>query len=183
KVTKEELKKLDDGDLTSTDIYRLQLDRITDEELSSITNNKKELEVAAIFREMTKGYALVPQIVKNENVTAKEYAVVSENLEDLPGINTTTDWERAYKYDKTLRSILGNITTTDEGIPSEKLDYYLARGYNRNDRVGKSYLEAQYESVLHGKKAKVENVIKGNDLKETIVISEGRRGSDLVLTI
>ncbi|MFT4412642.1 peptidoglycan D,D-transpeptidase FtsI family protein [Fredinandcohnia humi] len=181
KVTKAELKKVDDGDLSSTDVYNLQIDRVTEEELSQIT--EQELEVAAIFREMTKGYALVPQIVKNEGVTAEEYAVVSENLENLPGVNTTTDWVRNYKFDNTLKSILGRISDTDEGLPSEMLDYYLARGYNRNDRVGLSYLEAQYESVLHGQKAKVENVIKGNTVKETIVISEGQRGSDLVLTI
>ncbi|WP_438824315.1 peptidoglycan D,D-transpeptidase FtsI family protein [Bacillus sp. JJ1533] len=181
KVTEEELQKEQDGDLSSKDIYKLQIERITEEELNEITES--ELEVAAIFREMTKGYALVPQIVKNENVTPEEYAVVSENLENLPGVNTTTDWVRDYKYDYTLKSILGRISDTDEGLPSDKLDYYLARGYNRNDRVGLSYLEAQYESVLHGQKAKVENVIKGNAVQETILISEGQRGSDLVLTI
>lgn len=181
KVTDQEIKKMEDGDLSSKDIYKLQIDRITEEDLKQIT--KDELEVAAIFREMTKGYALVPQIVKNENVTPKEYAVVSENLEHLPGVNTTTDWIRDYKYDFTLKSILGRISDTDEGLPGDKLDYYLARGYNRNDRVGLSYLEEQYESVLHGQKAKVENVIKGNAVQETIMISEGQRGSDLVLTI
>ncbi|WP_010678131.1 peptidoglycan D,D-transpeptidase FtsI family protein [Bacillus timonensis] len=181
KVTKQEIKKMEDGDLSSKDIYKLQIERITEEDLKQIT--KEDLEVAAIFREMTKGYALVPQIVKNENVTPEEYAVVSENLEHLPGVNTTTDWIRDYKYDFTLKSILGRISDTDEGLPSEKLDYYLARGYNRNDRVGLSYLEEQYESVLHGQKAKVKNVIKGNAVQETIMISEGQRGSDLVLTI
>ncbi|MCC3356714.1 peptidoglycan D,D-transpeptidase FtsI family protein [Bacillus sp. REN16] len=180
-VTDEELQKEQDGDLSSKDIYKLQIERITEEDLNQITES--ELEVAAIFREMTKGYALVPQIVKNENVTPEEYAVVSENLEHLPGVNTTTDWIRDYKFDNTLKTILGRISDTDEGLPGEKLDYYLARGYNLNDRVGLSYLEAQYESVLHGQKAKVKNVIKGNAVQETIMISEGQRGSDLVLTI
>src|SRR5690606_31547030 len=180
---KKELEKRETGELEISDkeIYRLQIERITEEELNQIT--EAELEVAAIFREMTKGYALVPQIIKNENVTPEEYAVVSENLENLPGVNTTTDWVRDYKFDNTLKSILGRISDTDEGLPSDKLDYYLARGYNRNDRVGLSYLEEQYESVLHGQKAKVENVIKGHAVQETKVISEGQRGSDLVLTI
>ena len=40
----------------------------------------------------------------------------------------------------------------------ERLDYYLVRDYNRNDRVGKSYLEQQYEDSLHGTKAEVRNV-------------------------
>lgn len=180
---KQELEKIEAGELelSSKEIYKLQIDRITENDLNSIT--EEELEVAAIFREMTKGYALTPQIVKNEDVTPEEYAAVSENLENLPGVNTTTDWVRDYKYENTLKSILGRISDTDEGLPSDKLDYYLARGYNRNDRVGLSYLEEQYESVLHGQKAKVEYVIKGNAVQETIVKSEGQRGSDLVLTI
>jgi hypothetical protein len=32
------------------------------------------------------------------------------------------------------------------------LDHYLSLGYSRNDRVGKSYLEYQYESLLQGQK-------------------------------
>ncbi|MEH7236032.1 peptidoglycan D,D-transpeptidase FtsI family protein [Bacillus sp. JJ1562] len=180
---KQELEKIEDGELelSNKEIYKLQIERITEKDINQIT--EAELEVAAIFREMTKGYALVPQIVKNEDVTSEEYAVVSENLENLPGVNTTTDWIRDYKFDNTLKTILGRISDTDEGLPNDKLDYYLARGYNRNDRVGLSYLEAQYESVLHGQKAKVEYVIKGNAVQETIVKSEGQRGSDLVLTI
>ena len=31
-------------------------------------------------------------------------------------------------------------------------EQYLSKGYSRNDRVGKSYLEYQYEDVLKGTK-------------------------------
>ncbi|MFC4320786.1 peptidoglycan D,D-transpeptidase FtsI family protein [Litchfieldia salsa] len=180
---KEKLTDKDIKDLTNSEQYQLQLERITEEEIKSIIDNIDELEVAAIFREMNKGYTLTPQIVKNVDVTPKEYAIVSENLEELPGVGTMVDWERKYTYDSTLRSILGKTTTSDEGLPAEKLDYYLARGYNRNDRVGKSYLEEQYEEVLSGQKAIVENITQGHTLLDTNVISDGQRGGDLVLTI
>jgi cell division protein FtsI/penicillin-binding protein 2 len=50
--------------------------------------------------------------------------------------------------------------------------------------VGKSYLELQYEDVLHGQKAKVKNVTdKSGKILSTEVVSEGKRGKDLVLTI
>ena len=52
-------------------------------------------------------------------------------------------------------SVLGNITSSEEGLPKENLDSYLVRGYNRNDRVGKSYIEQRYEDVLHGTKEEV----------------------------
>jgi penicillin-binding protein A len=170
-------KKLDDKDL-----YKLQLKRITEEELNSFSED--ELEVMAIWREFNSGYALTPQIVKNEGVTPEEFAAVSENLESLPGVDTTTDWKRNYAFDQTLKSVLGNVSTSDEGLPSEQLDYYLSRDYNRNDRVGKSYIEMQYEDVLHGQKAKVKNQTdKAGNVLSTEVISEGQRGKDLVLSI
>lgn len=46
------------------------------------------------------------------------------------------------------------MTTEEQGIPEENLDEYLAKGYARNDRVGRSYLEKQYEEVLQGSKSK-----------------------------
>ncbi|WP_460291947.1 ATP-binding cassette domain-containing protein, partial [Bacillus cereus] len=54
------------------------------------------------------------------------------------------------------RSVLGNVSNSDEGLPSERLDYYLVRDYSRNDRVGKSYIEQQYGlsfSIAEGQRA------------------------------
>lgn len=182
KITKKEWDRFETKKLDDKDIYKLQLKRITEEELKELSED--DLEVLAIYREFNSGYALTPQIVKNENVTPQEFAAVSENLESLPGVDTTTDWKRNYIFDKTLQSVLGNVSTSDEGLPSEQLDYYLSRDYNRNDRVGKSYIEMQYEDVLTGQKAKVKNKTdKAGNVLSTEVISEGQRGKDLVLTI
>ncbi|WHY80167.1 penicillin-binding protein 2 [Neobacillus sp. WH10] len=182
KITKKEWDLYEQKKLDDEQIYKLQLDRVTDEEVASIQG--EELETLAIYREFNSGYALTPQIVKNKDVTPEEFAVVSENLENLPGVDTTTDWERMYVFGDTLKSILGDVTTSEAGIPKEQLDEYLARGYSRNDRVGKSYLELQYEDVLHGQKAKVKNVTdKSGKILSTEVVSEGKRGKDLVLTI
>jgi cell division protein FtsI/penicillin-binding protein 2 len=64
------------------------------------------------------------------------------------------------------------------------VDYYLARDYSRNDRVGKSYLEYQYEDVLRGQKTKMKNVTdKSGNVLDSEIITEGQRGKDLVLTI
>jgi penicillin-binding protein A len=184
KIRTDELAKLKDGELTDKDIYNLQLSRITPEDLSEISEAEKE--VLAIKREMDGGYALTPQSIKSEDevVTDKEYAKISEHLEDLPGVDTTTYWDRNYIYDDTLKSMLGNISSSNEGLPRDQLDYFLARDYSRNDRVGKSYIEAQYEDILSGEKAKVKNVTdKSGNLLGTEVISEGKQGRDLVLTI
>ncbi|WP_174734236.1 peptidoglycan D,D-transpeptidase FtsI family protein [Mesobacillus harenae] len=178
KITEAEWDQYREKELTDKEIYNLQLKRITEEDLLEVEEDK---EILAIFREFNKGYALTPQIVK-KGVTDKEFAFVSENLEQLPGVDTTTDWKRDYVFKNTLRTIIGNIS--EEGLPSEQLDYYLSRGYSRNDRVGSSYIEQQYEDVLHGKKAKIKNITdKAGNVLDTEVISEGERGKDLVLTI
>ncbi|WP_082220271.1 peptidoglycan D,D-transpeptidase FtsI family protein [Domibacillus robiginosus] len=182
KITDAEWADYKEDKLSEDEIYDMQLDRITENDLKELTD--AELEVLAIYREFTAGYAQTPQIVKNENVTDVEYAVVSENLSSLPGVNTTTDWERSYAYDGTLKTVLGNISSSKEGLPKEMADFYLARGYSRNDRVGKSYLEYQYEDVLRGQKTKMKNVTdKSGNILDSEIITEGQRGKDLVLTI
>ncbi|MGE7604162.1 peptidoglycan D,D-transpeptidase FtsI family protein [Peribacillus sp. NPDC097675] len=180
-ITKADRKKVEEKKLEEKDLYKLQLDRITEENINEFT--KDELEVLAIFREFNSGYALTPAIVKNKGVTKQEFARVSEHLSDLPGVDVTTDWDRTYKYGDTLRSVLGKVSSSEEGLPSENLDYYLSRDYTRNDRVGKSYIEKQYEDVLQGKKAKVENILSKGEVVETRTVTEGESGKDLVLTM
>ncbi|ALC89928.1 penicillin-binding protein [Bacillus sp. FJAT-18017] len=181
-ITKKEWDAYYNKEITDKKLYDMQVERVTEKHIKTLT--PAELEVAAIWREFNAGYAQTPQIVKNVDVSDKEFAVVSENLEDLPGVDTTTDWKRKYVFGDTLRTILGNTTSSAKGIPREQLDYYLSRDYSLNDRVGISYIEKQYEEVLQGQKAKVKNKTdKGGNVLGTEVVSEGQRGKDLVLTI
>lgn len=176
-LTDEEMEELDD-----IEQYDLILDRIKEEDVSEFTND--ELEVIAIKKELDKAYALTPQTVKNKNITPEEYAKVAEHLDELPGINATTDWERKYEYKDTFKSFIGSITSEDQGIPAEDEQYYLTRGYNRNDRVGKSGLEEQYEELLRGRKEQVEHTTtKTGKVIDSKVVVPGQRGKDLVLTI
>ncbi|MGG4410213.1 penicillin-binding protein 2 [Niallia taxi] len=173
--------KYTDSDEYNSEVYKLQLDRITEDELKSIS--KDDLEVLAIYREFASGYKMTPHIVKNNDVTDKEMAVVSENLTSLKGVDTTTDWDRSYAFGNTLRSVLGSVSSSEEGLPAESLSYYLSKGYSRNDRVGKSYLELEYEDVLKGQKEKVRTQTDSDGKETTEVITEGKRGNDLVLSI
>ncbi|GLB59453.1 peptidoglycan D,D-transpeptidase FtsI family protein [Cytobacillus sp. NCCP-133] len=181
KITEKEWDLFNNKKLIDKEIYEMQLERITEEDLNRLSEH--DLEVLAIYREFTSGYAMTPQIVKNEKVTPEEYAAVSENLQYLPGVNTTTDWDRTYAFGNTLQTVLGKITDSNEGLPSEKLDYFLTRDYSRNERVGKSYLEMQYEDVLHGQKSKERLITQKGEILGSEMISEGQRGKDLILTI
>lgn len=177
RITDKEKEKLDD-----IEEYDLILERITEDEISSFS--KEELEVISIKKELDKAYALTPHIVKNENVTVEEYAQVAEHLDILPGINATTDWERDFPFDETFSSFIGSITTQDQGIPADMEQYYLTRGYNRNDRVGKSGLEEQYEDLLRGRKEQIRyTTTKSGKVIDSEVVVPGERGKDLILTI
>lgn len=172
----------DDPDKYNKDYYKLQLDAITANDINKMS--KYDLQVLAIYKQMSSGFSLTPQTIKSVGVTNEEYAKVSEHLDELPGVDVTTDWDREYLYKDTFRTILGNITTEKEGLPAQNVDYYLARGYDRNDRVGKSYIEQQYEDVLRGTKGKVQNIIDGSgNVIDTKTITDGEPGSDLVLSI
>ncbi|MES9774492.1 penicillin-binding protein, partial [Priestia megaterium] len=180
KITKTDRKKVQDGKMTDEELYKRQLERISKKDLESL---KDELEVLAIKRQMEGGYSNTPQIIKSD-VTNEQYAVISEHLDELPGVDTTTYWERSYPENSTLRTLLGNVSSANAGLPKEKIQYYLSRGYSRNDQVGTSYLEKQYEAQLRGQKEEVKYVTdKKGSLLNTIQVSKGERGNDLVLTI
>ncbi|MBT2683406.1 penicillin-binding protein 2 [Bacillus sp. ISL-37] len=181
-ITENEMILFEEKKLKNKDLYKLQLDRITNKQLSELST--QDIEELAIFRIMNSGYKFTPQIIKNENVSREEFAVINENLDMLPGVNATTDWDREYNFEETFKPVLGRITTSSEGLPAERIDYFMSRGYTRNDRVGKSYLELEYEDVLQGKKEKVINVTdKSGELLEKELVSEGQRGKDLILSI
>ncbi len=177
KITDEEWQKLEERKLTNDEIYQLEIDRITPEELAEY--NDLDKKAAYIYTLMNTGYSYDEKTIKNENVTDEEYALVSENISELKGINTKLDWERTYPYGTVFRSILGNVSSSKSGIPAEQKDYYLKKGYSLDDRVGTSNLEYQYEDILKGKKNKYE-VMNDGSYK---LIEEGKRGNDIVLTI
>ncbi|EJQ28673.1 MULTISPECIES: peptidoglycan D,D-transpeptidase FtsI family protein [Bacillus] len=181
KITNKDRQEFKDKKIDDKELDERQRSRVTEEEINQLS--AKDLEILAIKSKMDGGYAMTPQVIKKD-ATEKEYSIISENLAALPGVDTNVDWERKYTYDDLFRSVLGGVSTSDEGLPRERLDYYLVRDYNRNDRVGKSYLEQQYEDSLHGTKAEVRNVTdKNGNILETINVSKGQSGNDLNLTI
>lgn len=177
KITDEEWTLLEERKLTLDEIEQYKIERITKEELSEYTELDKE--AAYIYYLMNNGYYYAEKNIKSENVTDEEYAAIATNSDSLKGFGTKLDWEREYPYGSTFRTILGSVSTSDSGLPAELKDSYLAIGYSMTDRVGTSYLEYQYESILRGTKTKYTIDDDGN----YVVLEEGQRGNDIVLTI
>lgn len=177
KITDKEWKLNKERKLSDDDIVDLIFERISEEELSKFEDRDKE--AAYIYYLMNKGYSYAEKVIKSKDITEKEYAVISENIDVLHGFNTKLDWERVYLYGDTFKSILGSVSSDTQGIPSELAEYYLDNGYSLADRVGISYLEYQYENYLKGTKA-IYKVLSDNTYE---LVSEGKRGNDIVLTI
>lgn len=173
RITDKEWEKYNQRKLDSNDLYELKIKRVTDEELNSFTEDDNK--ASYLYYLMNKGFSYDDKVIKNSEVTDQEYAYIAENNTELEGFNIKLDWERIYNYGDTFRTILGNVGT----IPSEKKDEYLAKGYSLNDIVGTSYLEKEYEEYLKGTKA-IYKTINSHELE---LVSEGKRGNDIVLTI
>lgn len=119
-----------------------------------------------------------------EDVNDDKVAKLTENKENYPGFDVDLgSWKREYPYKTLLRDVMGTITSTKQGVPAELREYYEAKGYALTDRVGKSGLEQQYQSLLRGT-PKVSDISYDKD--GTAIMNEsvsGKNGYDLHLTI
>ncbi|MCT1797350.1 peptidoglycan D,D-transpeptidase FtsI family protein [Aerococcus viridans] len=176
--------RLTDDEVSAADdeIYAIQVSKVTDDDLNGLSDQDKE--AAVIFAKMNAASSLSTVMIKNDGVTTKETAVVAEHSAELPGVNVTTDWKRTYPQDSLLRSLLGSVSSTEEGIPSDQQDFYLAKGYALNDRVGVSYIEEQYEADLRGSKTTYETeVSQDGEIIHSEQTYAGEMGNTVQLTI
>ena len=176
KIKSSEYEKVKQRKLSNKDIEELKIERISLDELNVFKD--EDLKTAYLYYLMNNGYTYEEKVIRN-GATDEEFAYISENNDKLKGFNTRVDWERVYPYGDTLRTILGTVSSSSQGIPSEDKNYYLKLGYSLNDRVGLSYLEKQYESYLKGEK----NVYEAVNSHELRLVKEGMRGNDVVLSI
>ena len=176
KIKSSEYEKVKQRKLSNKDIEELKIERISLDELNVFKD--EDLKAAYLYYLMNNGYTYEEKVIRN-GATDEEFAYISENNDKLKGFNTRVDWERVYPYGDTLRTILGTVSSSSQGIPSEDKNYYLKLGYSLNDRVGLSYLEKQYESYLKGEK----NVYEAVNSHELRLVKEGMRGNDIVLSI
>ncbi|MFD1393638.1 peptidoglycan D,D-transpeptidase FtsI family protein [Lacticaseibacillus jixianensis] len=144
----------------------------------------REKAAATFYKKMNAASQLTTVYLKDRDVTQDEVAQVGEHLTAMAGINLGTDWDRAYPDGKSMLSIIGTVSSEKTGLPAETLNEYLAKGYARNDRVGTSYLEKEYEDVLKGAKSRTEvGIGNNNNIVSQTTLFKGQQGANLNLTI
>ncbi|HPF82773.1 MAG TPA: penicillin-binding protein 2 [Bacilli bacterium] len=169
-LTEKEIEDYKNKKITNEELKEIKYTRIDQKELDKI--NKEE---AYIYYLMNNGYSYEDKIIKDVDVTDYEYANVAENSNELKGVGVKLNWEREYKYDDTFKNILGSVGS----IPKEMITYYTDKGYKKDDIVGTSYLEYQYDDYLKGEK----NTYLINTMGDYEIKKEGSKGNDLYLTI
>ena len=138
---------------------------------------------AVIFNKMNGALSLSTVYIKTKDVSDKEMALVGAHMAQLPGIQVGTSWSRNYPNGDSIKSIVGTVTTQKQGLPENQVNELLAEGYARNDSVGSSYLESEYENVLKGTKKTIKVETQNNKVKKEVKEYGGQNGSDLQLTI
>lgn len=158
----------------NTKAYNLLLSKITKQDLSGLT--KHDLQVDAIYRQLSQAMNLTPFYVKI-GVKDKAYYEIGEHLDQLKGVNLTVTAARTYPQGSDF--YFGSVGS----IPKEKLDYFLVHGYNRNDKVGTSGLEQEYQNALNGTPTQLKyKMVNGKAVGNPKQVS-GHRGYDLELTV
>lgn len=163
------------------EIEQKKLDRITMEMIDEIADDKMKSTYAV--------KVLMDQVPENESkiiiedASNEQVAYLLEHIEKYKGFDVDFgSWKRQYPYGNTLRDVLGRVTTTTQGLPEENREYYQAKGYALNERVGYSGLEKQYEDLLRGTR-KVSEITYDQDIASFKEIVSGKKGYDLQLSI
>ncbi len=132
---------------------------------------------------MNSAYSLSTVNIKSTGVTSTELAQIGEHQSEMPGVKVGTSWTRSYPNGTDLSSVLGTVTTEKQGLPSDDIKTLLAEGYSRDDSVGQSQLEKQYENVLRGTKSQTEVKTQDGVIQKEIQKYGGSKGDNIELTI
>lgn len=141
-------------------------------EILKFIQNNFNINEDDFFKKVNNSYKYEDIFLKN-NLTEGEVSLVLNS--DVKGIFIKESFERFYPYNDTLKNVLGSVGP----IQKENKKYYLKKGYKLYEKVGISGLEKEYEEYLKGTNAKY----KVNNDNSLTLVSEGKKGSDLYLSI
>lgn len=179
-ITDEEWSAYREREINDQSIYLKKLERITDTHLGMLNDRMIEAYVVKQAMNQTPRFSL--KIIKDD-ASLEEVALLIESIRDFPGFDVNIFFDRTYPYDSMLRGLFGGVTSTQQGLVSEKLNYYLAMGYARNASVGRSGLELQYETLLKGQDTAYEVLYNEDGLAYFTEASMGSKGQDLQLSV
>ena len=184
-MTAKELKQYKSGawgDNAESKRYQILMNRIGKKQIGEMSQAK--LKMCVIYQRMVANQSTGQENVILEDVSDDDVAYLVEHKTDFPGFDVDFGgWKREYPYGESLSDILGSVTTSTQGLPSELTSYYLAKGYQYNASVGKSGLEYQYNDLLAGTPEIAKITYDSKGLAQKDVIQEAKKGYDIHLSI
>lgn len=184
-LTAKELKQYQSGawgDNAESKRYQILMNRITNKQIGEMTQT--QLKMCVIYQRMTANASTGQENVILEDVSDDDVAYLVEHKTEFPGFDVDFGgWKREYPYGESFSDILGTVSTSTQGLPSELASYYLAKGYQYNASVGKSGLEYQYNDLLAGTPEIAKITYDSNGLAQKEVIQEAKKGYDIYLSI
>ena len=107
--------------------------------------------------------------------------IVSESVDELPGVDVSVDTVREYPDGPLLSQVVGYTGAIDGGT----YDRLKPKGYLADDIIGKAGVEASFESALRGTYGKelVERDATGRDVQVLRTLQQAVPGASLTLTI
>ena len=141
-------------------------------EILEFIQNNFNINKEDFFKKVNNSYKYEDIILK-DNLDEKEISLVLNS--DVKGLFIKESFDRFYPYKDTLKNVLGSVGP----IQKENKKHYLKKGYKLYEKVGISGLEKEYEEYLKGTNAKY----KVNNDNSLTVVSDGKKGSDLYLSI
>ena len=161
----------------STSSPRFQIsDQYTKEEALKIMSIRFEL-----FLNRYKKYL---PITVASNIDEKTLIAVKESSDELPGVEVTTDTYRKYNDSEYFSHVIGYTGVVNEEEMEELEKDGVADEYTDTDQIGKTGIEKEYESYLHG--ARGYEKITVNQSERVVAVTDEKKassGKDIYLTI
>ena len=137
-------------------------------------------DIASVYYSLVRdGFNTGRNYVFASDVSNELASAIMEKGHLFPGVELQIDSERQYPDGTLAPHILGIVGPISEEEYEEGKD----KGYSLNDKVGKSGIEAVYESELKGQKGEKIITIDSSGTKTEKYIKEPVQGNTLVLTI
>lgn len=135
--------------------------------------------IAIRYAIVQEGYSSTKSLTIAKDIPREAVAEFSEEGDEFPGINISVQPVRQYKQGTLASHILGYASKIGSEEYQKKKD-----GYNQNDIIGKTGIEAVFEKYLKGKNGtkQIDMAVDGTITAE-VVEKEAVAGSNVVLTI
>jgi penicillin-binding protein 2 len=107
--------------------------------------------------------------------------LIDEDSRDLPGVDVTVEERREYEYGPLLAHVIGYTGS----VTAENLAQLSDKGYLSSDQIGKTGVEATFESYLRGASGtqQVERDSAGRVVRTVAVDQQPQPGNSIELTI